>query len=435
MTEIIFSFDSEDFTSNDGADTLVRYAEIMRRYSIRGGFCVVGLLAKQLKSWGRDDVREALSEHDILSHSYGHTVHPTINEYTDTEDFDEGYNEVIRQETEGLALLRDFFGDREILGACPPGNQKSYVAMYAYADMGLPIYADTVCDAADGRGTYYCNVHQMQYTFSLGKIFDADEAKMREVLDLLATYKRAIVFTHPQEVMFSEFWDTVNYYKENKHPFGEWEPCKRRSEADTERYYENVCKFIELMQKDGRFEFTSYDAVYKKLRVQGERRITRADMPAIKAALEKDFAPLKAPCSLSVADVFLAAKAMLLGKDSHVCGKVYGFLEKPYAITAPITVCAEDIIAAAKSMNTERFLPTEIAVGKHKVGPADWLRAALCVLCGEETVTIVPGAQLSSTALLPRLEKLSLLGWMQSDDFKDNYLSDRLRLQAWTLRV
>lgn len=25
-------------------------------------------------------------------------------------------------------------------------------------------------------------------------------------------------------------------------------------------------------------------------------------------------------------------------------------------------------------------------------------------------------------------------GWMQSDEFEDKYLSDRLRLQAWTMR-
>jgi hypothetical protein len=36
--------------------------------------------------------------------------------------------------------------------------------------------------------------------------------------------------------------------------------------------------------------------------------------------------------------------------------------------------------------------------------------------------------------VLPQLKDLSLRGWVQSDDFEDRYLSDRLRYQSWTMR-
>ena len=97
MTDIIFSFDTEDFTSNYAADAIYQEAEIMRQAGITAGFCTVGLLAKQLKNWGRTDVVEALRHHQILSHSYGHSLHPTINEYTDREDFFAAYDEAMRQ--------------------------------------------------------------------------------------------------------------------------------------------------------------------------------------------------------------------------------------------------------------------------------------------------------------------------------------------------
>ncbi|MGN1451805.1 MAG: hypothetical protein ACI4XQ_06875, partial [Eubacteriales bacterium] len=65
----------------------------------------------------------------------------------------------------------------------------------------------------------------------------------------------------------------------------------------------------------------------------------------------------------------------------------------------------------------------------------DWLRAAMEVLCGKERLTVEPGEQLVSLDVLPRVRDCSLAGtWRHGDDFKDRYLSERLRLQCWTLR-
>ena len=153
MTEIIFSFDTEDFTSNTAADAILTEAEILRKHNVKGCFCLVGLLAKQLKAWGRTDVLEALKYHEINTHTYGHTLHPMIDEYTDIEDFYAARDEVVRQETEAVRLIKDATGAEKIYAAVPPGNQKCYAAMYAYADMGIPIYADTFCDPEDGSGS------------------------------------------------------------------------------------------------------------------------------------------------------------------------------------------------------------------------------------------------------------------------------------------
>ena len=435
-TDIIFSFDTEDFTSNEAADAIFRQAEILREEGVRGGFCVVGLVAKQLKAWGRDDVIQALSHHDILNHSYAHSVHPTINEYTDLEDFDAAYTELRRQEDESMDLIRETFEGVDVLGACPPGNQKSYVAMYAYADMSLPIYADTVCDTADGRGAYLCNIYQTKYTYMMENFMYEDDSDeyMKALLDRLATYRRAICFTHPNMAIFKMFWDTINYDKENKCEFGEWAFSERRPAEVTERFYDSIRRFIRMMKNDGRFNITSYSAVAEKVRAEESRIIRKEDLPSIKAQLEKEFAPIASP-SYSIADIFLACKAMLLGAQEHLCGKTCGFLDTPYAIKADISVSAADMIASAKTLNTDRFLPTEIAVGGQKLGPADWLMAALGVLCGEESVSLVPQSQLPSLDVLPELRDLVLVGdWLQSDSFKDEYLSKRLRLQIWTLR-
>ena len=435
MTDVIFSFDTEDFTSNTAADAIYREAEILREEGVRGGFCIVGLLAEQLKNWGRDDVVEALRHHDILSHSYAHSLHPTLNEYTDIADFDAAYDEVMRQESLALDLIRGTT-DAKIIGACPPGNQKTYVAMYGYGDLGLPIYADTFCDTADGRGVFYCNVYHMQYTSCLEEeVLDSSVEDMKKLLDALSKYKRVIIYTHPNIAMYTEFWDKVNYYKENKCEYGRWTEAPRRPVEETERFYDNIRALIRLIKGDSRFNITSYSEVYGMLAAEPERVISREDIPMIREALAGSFAPISFPVSLSLSDIFLACREMLLGASSHVCGKVYGFLEAPYGVSEAVTLTSNDIITSASEINAERFLPTEINVGGVKVGPADWLRAALDVLCGADSVTVVPGEALPSLDVLPQLKNLSFKGqWVQSDSFKDKYLSSRLRYQAWTMR-
>ena len=434
-TAIIFSFDTEDFTSKAAQDAVVREAEILREEGVRGGFCIVGLLAKQMMAWERNDVREALRHHDILGHSYGHSLHPTINEYTDIPDFRAARDEVIRQESESHRLITEFTGRTDILGGCPPGNQKSYVAMYAYADMGLPIYTDTFCNTADGRGTFYCNIYHTEYTFCMENFFrDDSEEAMKKILDRLATKRRAICYTHPNCAMYSEFWDIVNYYKENKHPFGEWEEAPRRPIADTERFYEALRRFIRMIKADSRFRITNYRELADRLKAENPRTIRLADIPAIKNALSASFAPIPSP-SLSLSDVFLACRELLSGKEEHRCGKIYGFLETPYAISAPLSVKKEDMLASVGALDAEGFLPTKIRVGEHWLGPADWMFAALEILSGKQEADLVPRPQLPSLDILPGVAAACFRGgWVQSDSFEDKYLSDRLRLQAWTLR-
>lgn len=436
MTELIFSLDTEDFTSNTAADAILEEARIMREEGVRGCFCVVGLLAAQLKNWGRQDVIDELAHHEIGCHSYGHTLHPVLNEYTDIEDFDEAYREVVRQESEALRLLKETFSLDSLCTACPPGNQKNYVAMYAYADMGLPIYADTICDTPNGDGAYYCNTYQIRYTYMLEELMlTGDEEAMRRALDSLAGKHRAVCFTHPNNVLYTKGWDEINYCKYNRAEFGKWEEAPRRPLADSLRFYENFRKFVRMAKADPRFQITTYGEIAKRLRAEAPRTVTRAHIPALRAAIERELYPTSTPLSLSLADMMLACRDLLLGEEAHTCGKVYGFLEDPFAIEVPITLHAADMKESAVQIKKDAFLPTAITVGGVRIGPADWLRAALAVLSGEDNVTITPAAKMPSLRTLPELATASFRGdWMQSDEFLDRYISKRLRLQSWTMR-
>ncbi len=435
MTDIFFSFDTEDFTSNRSADAIYREAEILREEGIKGGFCIVGLLAKQLENWGRNDVLDALKHHIVGTHTYGHSLHPTINEYTDIESFSDAYSELMRQEKLAVDMVEHATGRYPIF-ACPPGNQKTYVAMYGFSDLDIPIYADTYCDTSDGEGVFYCNIYHTQYTFSLENFLDDDSDEyMKNTLDMLSKHKRAILFTHPNAAVFHSTWDIENYCKKNLCEFGKWKEPPRRNEEETERFYANIRKFVRLIKSDSRFNITNYSELAQTLGKEGERKVNRKDIPYIANCLKNEFFPLRTPVSLSLSDIFLACLDFLNGKDEHVCGKVYGFLDTPYSITEDVTVTATDVIIAAKNINVSGFLPEKIKVGELLFGPADYMRAALEVLQGVEVVRLGPDVQLPSLDLLPKTKNCNFKTWIiQSDDFEDNYLSKRLKLQSWTMR-
>lgn len=438
-TDLIFSFDTEDFTSNSAADAIYREAEILRRNGIRGCFCVVGLLAQQLRAWKRRDVIDALSHHEIALHTWGHTYHPTINEYTDTKDFQSAYREVLRQETEACRMLSDTFGTDTVYAAVPPGNQKSYAAMYAYADMGIPIYADTVCDTPVGDGMYYCNLFHMDYAFAMESCFfetACDDAMLRGILDRLAGRGHAIVYTHPHIAMYSRHWDSLNYYKENRFPFGHWTEAPRRPEAETERFYRNMERFTCLAKEDERFSITTYKEIADRLNTEPPRVITKADLSKLKAHLAQQLYPYADTVSYSLSDLFCACCAFLGGSESYTCKKVFGFLSMPDSAPSPCSVTAQELRKAAETIPSDGFLPESVTIGAKRIGPADFLMAAMDILCGAASAEILPGRpQLPSLDAIPQTRDLAFAGtWMHSDDFKDLYLSDRLRLQSWTMR-
>ena len=144
---------------------------------------------------------------------------------------------------------------------------------------------------------------------------------------------------------------------------------------------------------------------------------------------------MQKPMSLSLSDMMLACRDFLSGKNEHLCGDVYGFLDKPYEISTPITVSADDIIASCEQIKDGEFLPHKIKVGEEYIGPRDWLYAALDVILGAPCVEISPNPQLPCLNCMPEVRDSDFKGtWQHSDSFEDKYLSDRLRYQSYTMR-
>ncbi|MBQ7915155.1 MAG: hypothetical protein IJ315_00015 [Firmicutes bacterium] len=434
MTNLYFSFDTEDFTSNYAADGILEMANVLKEEGIRGNFCMVGLLAEQLQAWGRSDVLDALKYHEIDFHSYGHSLHPCINEYTNVENFQEAYQEVIRQESAGIAAVKAATGVKQVYAACPPGPNESYAAMYAYSDMGIPCYVGGMVDTPDGSGAFWCNMFYLYYYAAFEWTIPSGKMLEPEYIEALAARKNVIIYNHPNRLMYNQFWDAVNFKDGiNHYPFGEWKEASRMSDEEREQLRKGIREFIRKVKLDGRFKFCTFSEATEE-HCTGARILKPEDMKNLKEQLEQRFYPVKEPYSLCISDIFGAAVKFLKGDKLYAAGRVYGFLDTPYAIQELVKVKAEDVKKTASNVDLRTFLPSEFMVGEIKLGPADFLFAMLGALCGDEEIILFPRPQLVDLSGLGLLGNFRMDRWMFAKDFKAEILHKRTPLQGWTLR-
>ncbi len=442
MTKIIFSFDTEDYVDRPAADMILRHAEILRGHRVRGCFNVVGWLAESLEKWDRVDVIDALKYHEIDTHSLSHSYHPTINEYTDIADYEAARAIFLRNEKEGNEILRRVFGIDEIPAACPPGNCVSYVAHYGWAELGHKVFdGDLLIDAVRNRPVGYCNMLSLHYTSVMeqrlihvdGDRHIATEEELKNWLDEIAQYDVYILSNHPNRAMYAKHWDDVNFYGENT-PAEQWKEPERIPTELTDAYFRLLDELIRMIQADSRFQTVTYGDIAREN--SEPRAIRRADLQEIGEQIAEEFFPVTLPDSFCLSDIFHACHAFLCGEEVFPCGTVYGFLEEPFAVSSPVTVTAEEVRRGAEKIPAGGFLPLKIQAGSHTLGPADWMRAALRVINGEDTVLVEPAPWQIDLGQFPMLKDLSLRkNWVNVKDMEDRYVSNRNRLQSWTIRL
>ncbi len=461
-TKTVFYFDTEDYTCDRSNDAIRDIANILRSEGVKGNFNVVGFLALRLVELGRQDVIEALRHHVIGTQTLYHSRHPDIAELGDNPSYERAYRLTMADEAKGVGMIEAAFGEGRVVFACPPGNSVSAVAMDVYSDLGIAFNAATgfYNDASAQKGYssktygngllvrpgcvvdglwYFNQYHPPYYTsFTLESLFPRKGRPcpdFKDLLDRLAKFDYAGLYMHPHMALKLKHWDGDNYRYGNNCEWRKWKQVEDRDPADTAIFYERLKALIRAVKADPRFEITDIEQMDRALKPR--RAITLADIPTVRKALNADFNTIREPASWCVADVFQAAVRLLRGDGERTPGKVYGFLERPRGVKSETVVKAADIKAAAKGIDLATFLPPEIAVGGRMIGPADFLFAALEIIeTGASEVKLAPREQLGSFKEVPSLETMKISGsWVHTKEFKDEFLSERLRLQLWTLRI
>lgn len=442
VAEVLFSFDTEDYTCPKNADGIMEIIKILDEEGVTGHFQIVGELALKLAEWKRFDVIAALKNHVIGSHTRYHSPHPNILESSDGADYAAAYRRIRALEEAAAEILRRTFGIRRVWSSCPPGNSNSYVAGRVYADLGIVWDAGPGYMPLEGPDIWFAGQRRIPYSYNLENLQKGarrpdkwPEDKDR-ILDRLAAYSRFFVYCHPNKVYSTEFWDAINYRGGNHAKWGKWKQPKARPDGEVKEYLAAIRGMVRAIKADPRFVITTLPEIEAKQKPRVA--ISRKDMPRIKAELNREFGPVRKPASWCVSDVFSACVAMLRGEDSFLPDNAYGFLEKPVGVDAAISVSRAEMVEAARKMDVSGFLPSTVEVGGRTIGPADFLFAALELLTtSKDSVKVDPRDQLGPYTIMPKLEKLGFRGtWLHCPppEYGDTHTSDRLRWQLWTLR-
>jgi hypothetical protein len=439
-TKVVLFFDTEDFIQPRSCDAIRDIANILASENVKGHFALVGYLGKKLVDWRRFDVIDALKNHYIGTQTLYHSLHPNLTEATDIEDFDAAYLHAMDEESRSIGMLMAATGTERMWCSVLPGNGNTVVGLYLYANLGIPFFGGGTGmyeDVTKCGDIWYCNQRHLTYAYSLhleSFLPGRNTGDIDEKLNELAKQQVVTLYMHPHMAVCKQHWDYV-FKKGNLYPFGEWPHAAARSPADTAIYYERIKAFLRKVKADPRFEFTDCPALYAAQNLR--KSITQAEIPAIRKSLMESFGPVRTPGEWSIADCFLAVVKLLRGETSYNPDKTYGFLYAPVGVKKTARIKRNDLIAAAKCMDISRFLPVSIDVGGVKIGPADFLFAALELIeTGAEEVTIEPRDQLGDIAhYLPKMANVNFKGtWIYTPEFQDNWTSNRLRWQFWTFR-
>ncbi len=268
-TPMVICFDVEDYTSPEsaGMDDIPKWlAEIMTDEGVTGSFFVIGEKARMMEKRGRKDVIEAMARHDIGSHTNFGSIHPTVTEILEQASWEQGMQEMLKNETIGFEDLERIFGQRPAnlarhggsYGPQLTGALSEMNAGYVYSPVSLPGH----------NAVWFCNTLNFHGEGDFGFFDDAYHRDdlfdpMLQALDSLipASIKEidvtAFFANHPSKVRSIQFWD-FNYYKGANPGPDEWKTPELRPLESMKTAQKNFRRLVRYLKSRDDIELTTF---------------------------------------------------------------------------------------------------------------------------------------------------------------------------------
>ena len=297
-TPMVICFDVEDYTSPEsvGMDDLPKWmAEIMTEEGVTGTFFVIGEKARMMEKRGRKDVIEAMTRHDIGSHTNYGSIHPTVTEILENATWDEGKETMLRNETAGFDDLERIFGQRPVnlarhggsYGPQLTGALSQMNAGYVYSPISLPGHnAVWFCNAinfhGEGNYGYFDNAYYSDDLFN--PMLEAlDSLIPNSIKDIEVT---AFFANHPSKVRSIQFWD-FNYYKGANPGPDEWKTPGLRPLESMQTAQKNFRRLVRYLKKRDDIELTTYRELIERFSFQKDE-ISKNELGEIAGKIVKE---------------------------------------------------------------------------------------------------------------------------------------------------
>jgi hypothetical protein len=264
---VVVNFDVEDYISpeSERIDDIPKWlAEIMMEEGATGTFFVIGEKARSLEKRGRRDVIAAMAKHDVESHTNFGSIHPTVTEILEKEDWESGVRQMLDQESAGFRELEQIFGTPVVILArhggsygpqliCALGKMK---AGYAGSPVSLPGRSVVwFCNALNFSGQY----DGFDDTYYRDDLFDPLFQKLQEELPKLVRTTEVLPFFagHPCKIRTEQFWD-LNFY-EGRNPGPEdWKIPEMRPLESMATAQKNFRRLVRYLKSRKDIELTTF---------------------------------------------------------------------------------------------------------------------------------------------------------------------------------
>ncbi|MEM2741858.1 MAG: polysaccharide deacetylase family protein [Nitrososphaeria archaeon] len=263
MLRMVFlTFDVEDFTNNHSVTALQSVLELLNKYDFKGIFFLTGHMAEKIQDY--PNVIELLEEHEIGYHSSSHSVHPTVFEFTDVENYDEAYRISLERETShinplsgeieglgGILFIKDLFPSKQIIAYRAPGCCWSPPHTEALRDLGIKFdFSSNISQIP----VYYNGL-----TFYPSPIFQAWNADISNFrIFWISAIKRQYIIMgfHPSLFVTYDGWDRIYH---NGNPIFISSPALREINEIKRLFYsfDLYLKHLKLLEKIGLIEVTT----------------------------------------------------------------------------------------------------------------------------------------------------------------------------------
>lgn len=474
--EMIFSFDTEDYVDPISNDALLRLAQMHTKHEVPACFGLVGEKARFIHFCGRDDVVEALKDHEVAYHSDHHWILPNnryapehIPLYVNEMDWDSAMERILVEESRGLADIADVFGERPVTQLRNYGDWTPQV-MAAHARLGLGVHAyGPVFHNTDPEPIWYCNqlqianprhmyenyLHDMDLTPQ--EKLDRHIADVQKHLDE-GTHRLGWV-NHPTRFIADTWWEMPNWWgKMDDPPRRDWTWPERFDEETIDELLWIADGLLEWVSANSDIEFRTFREFYaehKPARVWVTEEEIRGlakrvgDRPAMVTYANETFSPAE------LFGVFAHALGALEGDEHdkademHPLRRLLGPTEEPVehpggTTTWPIMLDACEEVEYF--IRDHGRVPARIQINGEEVGPGQFFVAMASMIGTDlpEIITVPPTSNLPEEHAEGHYEAIENDGWplgyIQYQDDKselDNFAAIRrhAKWQYWTFKT
>jgi peptidoglycan/xylan/chitin deacetylase (PgdA/CDA1 family) len=212
---LYLTFDTEDFISENSVWVLYWILERLKKHDLEALFFITGHMAEKLENFPA--IVDLLGEHQIGYHSSSHSVHPTIFEFTDVEDYEQAYRISLERETAhinpltgeiegkgGILAVRSLFRKKQVVSFRAPGHCWTPPHLEALRTLGITSDFSTNIhsDAASFKNIAF-------YPYPVFIYWSGKASEYRILLLSLLRNRLNVLTLHPSLLVNKEEWDSI----------------------------------------------------------------------------------------------------------------------------------------------------------------------------------------------------------------------------------